>query len=165
MAYNKERLFQKICSKIKRDKSITTIDEARIEAGIDRATFYNHFSPNSCSNSTYYENIVDLLLENATNIKKKMKKNWESKKAAPILQLSRFRLLANRDEFNRVSTSNVDITSAGQQILADTSVNIEGEPRKLVENNQNNKLCDILATTKKQIIETKKIESANLVEK
>jgi len=56
-----------------------------------------------------WEDLKEVLLKNRVAAKSRMKKNWQKEDAAPGLQIAVFKLMADEDEFNKLSTTKSDI--------------------------------------------------------
>ena len=88
-----------------------------------------------CSKPTFYEHglneineLKEALERNKVVKKVALRKNWDDPKAAPVLQLALYRLICDKDEFDKLNLQRIDHTSKGESM----------QPINIVVNTQKN---------------------------
>lgn len=101
---DRERMFRKAVSAIKKSGDILFIEDVRVCLGITRATLYRWW-PRS---SPEYERIFELIEDNRINKKKEIRKQLgKSNKAAELLSL--YRMIATEEERRAINQTYVDV--------------------------------------------------------
>ena len=103
MAYDREQIEKECIEIIEREK----------------LAFFTHLEPYiSPSMQTLYdwefeklESLKKAISKNRVSKKKKMLSHWEKEDAAPLLQIAAFKLMADDEEFNKLTTNKSDINA------------------------------------------------------
>lgn len=101
MPYDKNKIFNQCIELIKQEK-LCFFDEISLFVEPTVKTLYDWGFHES-------EDIKAELAKNKVDAKRKLKRNWQKEEAAPALQIAVFKLMANDDEFNKLTTSKSDI--------------------------------------------------------
>jgi len=110
MAYNKQKLYSQAEQAIK-DNNLYFIEDIVAFLKWDKTTFYRLLP----TESNEYNNLKELLEENKIKTKSSIRKKlWKSEKAAELLAL--YRLIATKEEHQRLNQSYVDHTTNGDNL-------------------------------------------------
>lgn len=101
MAYDKDQVY-KDCLKFIEEEKLCFFDELSLFVPPTIKTLYDWKFHES-------EDIKNAILKNRLAAKRKLKKQWQFEEAAPVLQLAVFKLMADEDEFSRLTTSKNDV--------------------------------------------------------
>jgi len=101
MAYNQEQILQECIEAIERE-GLCFFDEIACFVKPDLSSLYNW-------DFHELDVIKNGLRKNKVAAKRKMKRNWQREDAAPALQIAVYKLMADDDEFNKLTTSKSDI--------------------------------------------------------
>lgn len=104
MPYDKDTLFKRCLSVIKKNKPISLRDVIDL-APVSSATFYRHF-PND---SPEYAEIKEALMNKKAEQKVAIRNRWEEK-PNPTTDIALYKLLGTEDEVHRLNGSNMKIT-------------------------------------------------------
>ena len=107
MAYRKENMIKQCLEVIEKYKLIW-ITEISAFVPFDRATFYRH----KCDKC---DTIKKALEDNRITIKISLRKIWYESNN-PTLQLALYKLLATKEEFERINVQKLDHTTKGESI-------------------------------------------------
>jgi hypothetical protein len=99
MAYDTKTLFEKAKAIIAKDKSVVFVEDVVCELGISAPTFYLHFKVDSNDFNT----IKDLLQNNKTKTKRKLRTQWQDVESSATVQIALYKLIANPDELERLN--------------------------------------------------------------
>ena len=101
---DRERLFRKALSTIRKDGNVLFIEDVRVSLGITRSTLYRWWP----KGSPEYERIFELIEDNRINKKKEIRKQLgKSNKAAELLSL--YRMIATAEERRAINQTYVDV--------------------------------------------------------
>lgn len=104
MAYDKNEIFERAKKCISEDKEIVFVEDLVIAVGISKTTFYE-LMPNG---SNEMDILKDMLLDNKSILKKKLRNKWyESENAT--LNVCAYKLLSN-DEERKLLADKQDVT-------------------------------------------------------
>lgn len=99
MAYDEQEL-EKLSLKVIKKHGLIKIQEIVAYLPCSRATFYN-------IGLDRLDTIKKAIYEERIKRKVKLRAKWEEDKAAPVLQLAAYKLMADEDELNRLSNKEV----------------------------------------------------------
>ncbi len=108
MAYKKLQLIQQAKKILKKDQAIVFVEDLLCELPIGKTAFYG-------KKLNEVNDIKNLLEENKTAEKRKMRKKW-MQSDNPTLQLAYYKLIANKEEYERLNTQKFDHTSKGESV-------------------------------------------------
>ncbi len=108
MAQNKLQLVTQAIKILEKDQTIVFIEDLICELPIGKTTFYG-------KKLNEVNDIKNLLEENKTLEKRKMRKKW-MQSDNPTLQLAYYKLIANKEEYERLNTQKYDHTSKGESV-------------------------------------------------
>jgi hypothetical protein len=116
--YDKERVIKEVFEVIEREK-LCFFDEIQLFVAPKTSTLYEWDLHNS-------EDIKAALNKNKIAAKVQLKRNWQKETAAPALQVAVYKLMADDEEYARLSTQKQEIeqTTVFPQI---TMIMPEGE--------------------------------------
>lgn len=118
MAYDKDEILAK-CLKVIEQHKCTTFDEMSLYVEADRSTLY-------LWGFDKIDDIKEAIGKQKVIAKSRMKKNWQSEEAAPALQIAAFKLMADDDEFNKLTTNKSDINANVTNLPAINLITPEG---------------------------------------
>lgn len=107
MANSKKELIEQ-CVKIIQDKKLHFIQDLVVELPIGRTTFYG-------KGLNKADKIRDALEKNKINLKRSLRHKWFNSDN-PALQITLYRLLADKDEFDRITQKQVIQTNLNKNI-------------------------------------------------
>lgn len=111
MAYTKEEIYNESIELINENHHICFLSDLFTLSSFSKPTFYDHIQ----KDSNDFNNIKKALTTNKNKTKQLLRQKWfESKQ--PTLQLALYKLLANRSEFERIASNNIDIKTNGQSL-------------------------------------------------
>ena len=113
MAYDKDELLKQAEVAIK-EKKLHFIEDIIACLPCDKTTFYRKFQ----KDSNEYNDLKELLTQNRTEQKQKLRKKWSDSDNA-TLQLSLYKLIGTDEDRQKLSQSHLDIKSDGEQIGLD----------------------------------------------
>ena len=96
--YKKDQLLERAI-KATADKDCVFVADVIAALGISAQTMYRHFP----KNSDELEHIKEKLNDNRASKKKSLRKQWASADASASLQISLYKLLADKDELARLN--------------------------------------------------------------
>lgn len=101
---DRERLFRKALSTIRKDGNVLFIEDVRVSLGITRSTLYRWWP----KGSPEYERIFELIEDNRINKKKDIRRQLGKSTRAPEL-LSLYRMIATEEERRAINQTYVDV--------------------------------------------------------
>ena len=101
---DRERMFKKAVSAIKKNGDILFIEDVRVCLGITRATLYRWWP----KGSPEYERIFELIEDNKISMKMNIRKELGKSTRAPEL-LSLYRMIATEEERRAINQTYVDV--------------------------------------------------------
>lgn len=101
---DRERLFRKALSTIRKDGNVLFIEDVRVSLGITRSTLYRWWP----KGSPEYERIFELIEDNRINKKKEIRRQLGKSSRAPEL-LSLYRMIATEEERRAINQTYVDV--------------------------------------------------------
>lgn len=124
MAYTKKQIIQECNVIIESDHNVCFLSDIFTLSSFNKSTFYKHI----VKDSDEYNDIKKALTSNKNRTKQLLRKKWfESKQ--PTLQLALYKLLADENEFKRISTNSMDINTENEnikKIFSETKIVLEG---------------------------------------
>lgn len=99
--YNQDEILQQTLQAIKAEK-LTDFQDIALFVAPDLSTLYGW-------KFHEIEAIKNGLAKNKIEAKREMRANWRKADAAPVLQLALYKLMANDEEFGRLSTTKQDV--------------------------------------------------------
>lgn len=119
----KEELVKKALKIIDGEHKPKFYDDLACLLGICRSSFYNH-------QLDKHEDIKEGILKNKIMEKMRLRKKWSDSDNA-TLQISNYKLLANKDELDRLSRQNVEIGK--KQPSATENIDIDNFPSDILD--------------------------------
>ena len=110
MAYDKGELLEQ-AKKAIIENSLHFIEDIVAALPCDKTTFYRQFK----KDSNEYNELKELLTENKTNQKQKLRKKWSDSDNA-TLQLSLYKLIGTDEDRQKLSQTHLDIKSDNEPI-------------------------------------------------
>lgn len=104
MAYNTSKLYAEAVKIITEDEDIHFIEDVVCGLGVSKSTFYQHFPKESNESNE----LKELLSNNATKKKRKLRKKWDLQEGGQLTQISLYKLLATREELARLNNKDLE---------------------------------------------------------
>lgn len=101
MAYDRDKIKSQCLEAIK-SEGLCFFDEIALFVEPELSTLYGW-------DFHEMEDIKSELRKNKIAAKRKLKRNWQRENAAPALQVAVYKLMADDDEFSRLTTSKSDV--------------------------------------------------------
>lgn len=104
MAYTDKEIYDESIELIEEDHNICFLSDLFTKSMFSKPTFYDHIK----KDSNEFNDIKKALARNKNKTKQLLREKW-FKSNQPTLQLALYKLLANKKEFDRIASNNIDI--------------------------------------------------------
>lgn len=108
MAQDKLQIINQAIKILEKDQTIVFIEDLICELPLGKTSFYG-------KRLNEVNDIKNLLERNKTEQKRSMRKKW-MQSDNPTLQLAYYKLIANKEEYERLNTQKYDHTSKGESV-------------------------------------------------
>jgi len=120
MAYKKADMIEQSLKAI-RENDLVFMDEIISFVPFSEKTFYNH-------RLQELQDIKQALDHNRIKTKQGLRKNWRISKS-PALQIALYKLLASKEEYERLIQQKIDHTTGGEKISLPYDIKIESRKK------------------------------------
>lgn len=117
MAYTDKEIYEESMEIIKSNHNVCFLSDLFTLSSFDKGTFYNHIK----KEFNEFNDIKKALTLNKNKTKQLLRAKWFDSKQ-PTLQLALYKLLANKSEFDRIASNNIDIKTNGKSLNDSTDL-------------------------------------------